>query len=46
MCQATGVTMEKSVALNPWGAPPRLNAPWWFRNLFGEQAVFLLSPKD
>ena len=27
----------------PWGAPLRLNAPWWFWNLFGEQAVFLLS---
>ena len=35
--------MEKSVALNPWGAPLRLNAPWWFWNMFGEQAVFLLS---
>jgi len=23
----------------------RLNAPWWFWNLFGEQAVFLLSRK-
>ena len=25
------------------GSPLRLNAPWWFWNLFGEQAVFLLS---
>jgi hypothetical protein len=24
----------------------RLLAPWWFWNLFGEQAVFLLSRKD
>jgi hypothetical protein len=37
--------MEKSVALNPWGAPLRLSAPWWFWNLFGEQAAFLLSRK-
>ena len=22
-----------------------VNAPWWFWNLFGEQAVFLLSRK-
>ena len=45
MCEVAGVKMEKSVALNPWGAPLRLNAPWWFWNLFGEQAVFLLSRK-
>jgi hypothetical protein len=37
------VRMEKAVALNAWGSPLRLNAPWWFWNLFGEQAVFLLS---
>ena len=36
---------EKAVALNAWGSPLRLNAPWWFWNLFGEQAVFLLSRK-
>jgi hypothetical protein len=24
----------------------RLNAPWWFWNLFGQQAVFLLSRRD
>jgi hypothetical protein len=35
--------MEKSVALNAWGSPIRLKVPWWFWNLFGEQAVFLLS---
>src|SRR6187200_1404527 len=45
MCEVAGVKMEKSVALNPWGAPLRLNAPWWFWNLFGEQAVFLLTRK-
>src|SRR6187397_2454954 len=43
LCEVTGVKMEKSVALNPWGAPLRLNMPWWFWNLFGEQAVFFLS---
>jgi methionine biosynthesis protein MetW len=43
LCHLAGAKMEKAVALNAWGAPLRLNAPWWFWNLFGEQAVFLLS---
>jgi methionine biosynthesis protein MetW len=43
LCKTVGVKMEKAVALNAWGTPLRLNAPWWFWNLFGEQAVFLLS---
>jgi methionine biosynthesis protein MetW len=46
LCGVIGVKMEKAVALNAWGAPLRLNAPWWFWNLFGEQAVFLLSRRD
>jgi len=45
LCTEIGVMMEKAVALNAWGSPLRLNAPWWFWNLFGEQAVFLLSRK-
>jgi methionine biosynthesis protein MetW len=43
LCNSVGAKMEKAVALNPWGSPLRLNAPWWFWNMFGEQAVFLLS---
>ncbi len=43
---AVGAKMEKGVALNAWGSPLRLHAPWWFWNLFGEQAVFLLSRKE
>jgi methionine biosynthesis protein MetW len=43
LCEVAGVKMEKSVALDPWGRPLRFNAPWWFWNLLGEQAVFLLS---
>ncbi|HEY4774102.1 MAG TPA: methionine biosynthesis protein MetW [Xanthobacteraceae bacterium] len=43
LCSAVGAKMEKAVALNAWGKPLRLTAPWWFWNLFGEQAVFLLS---
>ena len=43
LCVSAGAKMEKAVAFNPWGSPLRLNAPWWFWNMFGEQAVFLLS---
>jgi methionine biosynthesis protein MetW len=43
LCDAAGAKMEKAVALNPWGSPLRLNAPWWFWNMLGEQAVFRLS---
>jgi methionine biosynthesis protein MetW len=45
LCQTIGVRMVKALALNAWGSPLRLNAPWWFWNAFGEQAVFLLSRK-
>jgi len=43
LCDVTGAKMERAVALDAWGRPLRFNAPWWFWNLFGEQAVFLLS---
>jgi len=43
LCGVAGVKVERSVALDPWGRPLRLSMPWWFWNLFGEQAVFLLS---
>lgn len=46
LCDETGAKMERAVALNAWGKPLRLNAPWWFWNLFGEQGVFLLSRKE
>ena len=26
-----------------YGRPLRVNLPWWFWNMFGEQGVFLLS---
>jgi methionine biosynthesis protein MetW len=38
-----GAKIEKGVALDRFGAPMRVNAPWWVWNLFGEQAVFLLK---
>ena len=43
LCLMVGAKMERALALDAWGRPLRLNAPWWFWNLFGEQAVFLLS---
>jgi methionine biosynthesis protein MetW len=45
LCQVAGAHMERAIALNAWGKPLRFNAPWWFWNLLGEQAVFLLSRK-
>jgi len=38
--------IEKAVALDSSGHRVRVNMPWWFWNLFGEQAVFLLRRKD
>ena len=43
LCDEINVKMERAVALDLQGRPLRLNAPWWFWNLFGEQGVFLLQ---
>lgn len=43
LCDEINVKMERAVALNSHARPLRLNAPWWFWNLFGEQGVFLMS---
>lgn len=41
LCDEVGAVKERAVALNASGrAAP--NAPWWFWNLFGAQAVFVL----
>jgi methionine biosynthesis protein MetW len=45
LVQDVGAVTERAQALNASGNPLRLNAPWWFWNVFGEQAVFLLSRK-
>ncbi|WP_108658893.1 methionine biosynthesis protein MetW [Acuticoccus kandeliae] len=42
LCDDMGVEVERAIALNTWGKRIPINAPWWFWNLFGEQAVFLL----
>jgi methionine biosynthesis protein MetW len=46
LCDEIGARMERAVALDPSGQPVRVNAPWWFWNLFGAQAVFLLRKRD
>ena len=46
LSHAVGAKMEQAVALNAWGGRMRLKMPWWFWNLFGEQAVFLLSRRS
>jgi methionine biosynthesis protein MetW len=38
--------IERAVALDRFGAPMRVSAPWWVWNMFGEQAVFLLERKN
>jgi methionine biosynthesis protein MetW len=37
---------EIALALDRFGAPERIKAPWFVWNLFGEQAVFLLKRVD
>jgi methionine biosynthesis protein MetW len=40
-----GATIDRSLALDRYGAPLRLALPTWAWNLLGEQAVFLLHRK-
>ncbi|MEM8853651.1 MAG: methionine biosynthesis protein MetW [Pseudomonadota bacterium] len=42
LCEEMGVDVVRAIALNRAGKRIPFNAPWWFWNLFGEQAVFLL----
>ncbi|MCF3932789.1 methionine biosynthesis protein MetW [Acuticoccus sp. M5D2P5] len=42
LCADMGVEVDRAIAVNTWGQRIPINAPWWFWNLFGEQAVFLL----
>jgi methionine biosynthesis protein MetW len=42
LVETLGARIERGTALSRFGAPMRVNAPWWMWNLFGEQAVFLL----
>lgn len=42
LCDEIGATVESATALNGHGQKIGLSMPWWFWNLFGQQAVFLL----
>ncbi len=42
LCDEVGATVEKAIALDGTGQKIGLSMPWWFWNLFGQQAVFLL----
>ncbi|MDB5559934.1 MAG: methionine biosynthesis protein MetW, partial [Enterovirga sp.] len=42
LCREIGARMEDAHALDARGQPVRFHLPWWFWNLLGQQAVFLL----
>jgi methionine biosynthesis protein MetW len=42
MARSLDAVIERAEALTLSGQPVQVRAPWWFWNLFGEQAVFLL----
>ena len=42
MCDEVGAVVEGGAALDAGGQKIGLSMPWWFWNLFGQQAVFLL----
>ncbi len=43
LCDEIGASVEKSIALGRTGERNAFSAPLWFWNLFGQQAVFLLT---
>lgn len=43
LTHAVDAEVEFSAALDARGREVQVNAPWWFWNLFGEQAVFCLK---
>ena len=42
LCGELRITIEQSLALDRQGRKISFRGPWWFWNLFGAQAVFLL----
>jgi methionine biosynthesis protein MetW len=46
LAREVGARQDKALALDASGRVLGFRAPWWFWNLFGEQAVFLLSRRD
>jgi methionine biosynthesis protein MetW len=45
MLDNLNVEVVQAVALNGKGKPFGVNAPWWFWNWFGEQAIFLIRKR-
>jgi methionine biosynthesis protein MetW len=43
LCETVEATLERSVALNAYGKSMGLGLPFFWQNLIGEQAVFLLT---
>lgn len=43
LAEDLNATVERAVALNGAGTRLAVNLPWWIWNVFGQQAVFLLS---
>ncbi|TLP46820.1 MULTISPECIES: methionine biosynthesis protein MetW [Cohaesibacter] len=46
LCGEANATIERAHGLQGDGKPISFSAPWWFWNLFAEQAIFLLSRKQ
>ncbi|MDQ0317088.1 methionine biosynthesis protein MetW [Amorphus orientalis] len=42
LCEELDATVQEAIALNATGGRMPIRAPWWFWNMFGQQAVFLL----
>ena len=43
LVKTIGAVTERAQAMDASGNRLRLSAPWWFWNVFGEQAIFLLK---
>ncbi|MDN2579768.1 methionine biosynthesis protein MetW [Aquibium sp. ELW1220] len=43
LCEEVGATVESAMALDREGHSIGVSMPWWFWNLFGQQAVFVLK---
>lgn len=46
LAQMVDARLERVVALDRFGTPMLVHAPWWVWNLFGDQAVFRLTRKS
>ncbi|MEX6506916.1 methionine biosynthesis protein MetW [Jiella sp. M17.18] len=42
LAEELGATVETAIAINATGQKMGMKMPWWFWNLFGQQAVFVL----